>query len=244
MRFLSDEWFASAARLLEGVRAPSGATLRIQFDASGTAWSLVATEGERPELTAGPIDAPDAELRWSREDALQVWRRELRGEAALTKAEVRTPSYTGAPAPFDMLDMPEIAALPRLPGVDLTAQYVFTQGPFGTVAHALVFEDGKFVRDVEGEVEGYDVRVIVPFAAIGPVRQKEWSILDALARGTIEGELGPMAMLAGILESPEFQAAENATDRHSYALGALGALDADPAFTAAMEQLAAETDAE
>jgi hypothetical protein len=65
-----------------------------------------------------------------------------------------------------------------------------------------------------------------------------------MEHGSIDGDIGPMAMLAGILESPEFHAAERATSSHSAALGGLGLLDADPDFTNACEQLAAVTDAE
>jgi hypothetical protein len=51
-------------------------------------------------------------------------------------------------------------------------------------------------------------------------------------------------MLAGVLESPEFHEAEQATSRHSSALGGLGLLDADAGFTNASEQLATRTDNE
>jgi hypothetical protein len=247
VRFLSDAWFARAEELLADVRAPEGADVRMQFettDAPGEQWALTSVTGERPVLVAGPIDDPDLGLRWSRADARRVWRRELRDEGALTAAEARTPHYSGPPAPFDLLDRPEIATLPRLADATVTAQYVFSAGPFGTVSHALVFEDGRFVRQVAGVVEDAPVRVTVPYEAIAPVRHGERTILDAIAAGTIDGDIGPMAVLAGILESPEFQAAERATDRHGFALAALGALDADPAYTAAMEQLAAETDDE
>jgi hypothetical protein len=126
----------------------------------------------------------------------------------------------------------------------VTAQYHFDGGPFGPVAHVLCFESGRLVRDQWGTVENPDVVVRVRYEAIAPVRSGEWTVIDALEHGTITGEIGPMAMLAGILESPEFQAAERACSNHGFALGVLGKLDADPAFTDAMEQLAQQTDPE
>ena len=89
-----------------------------------------------------------------------------------------------------------------------------------------------------------DVVVHVPYHAIAPVRAGEWTILDAMENGTIEGEIGPMAMLAGILEHPAFQAAERATTRHASALAGLGTLDADPDVERALTDLASATDTE
>jgi hypothetical protein len=152
--------------------------------------------------------------------------------------------YVGRPVPGDIVDRPELQGLPRLPDANVAAQYHFSDGPFGAVAHALIFEDGLLVRDHFGTVENPDVVVRVSYEAIAPVRAGERTVLDAIANGTIEGEIGPMAVLAGILESREFQAAERATGRHGFALAALGQLQADPAYAAAMQELAATTEPE
>jgi hypothetical protein len=249
MRFLSDEWFSVAQDLLAAVRAPEGASCCVQFDAGGTGWTLATRDGGAIDLRPGRRDDATVELQWHRPDALAIWRRALRDGAAMQRttvvaADASGGTYTGPPCPGDVVHRPELRAVPRLAGATVTVQYHFSDGPFGEVPHVLVFEEGRLVRDEFAVAEDAEVVVRVPYEAIAPVRCGERSILDAIANGSIEGEIGPMAVLAGILESPEFQAAERATGRHGFALAALGALDADPAYAAAMTQLAAKTDDE
>jgi hypothetical protein len=241
-RFLSDEWFAEAGTLFGAVRAPDDAATNVRFAVDDVTWHLVATPGEPVRFAAGPGDNVAPELRWSRADALAVWRRELRGEAALAAATVTDGTYIGPPCPGDLVLRPELEAMPELPGATITVLYDFGAGPFGAVRHVLFFADGRITRDQWGAVEEPDVTVHVPYQAISKVRSGEWGVLDALEHGTIEAEIGPLAMLAGVLESPEFHEAEQATSGHSYALGGLGLLDADPEFTNASEQLASRTD--
>jgi hypothetical protein len=244
MRFLSDEWIATASELVHDVRAPEGATARVQFVAADDAWHLAAVTGEPVIVGAGRLDDADVELRWSRPDAVRIWRRELRGDGALNRTEVSADDYVGRPAPFDLVDRPELDALPRLADASVTVQYRFAAGPFGDVHHALVFDEGRLAREHVGDVDDFDVRVNVAYEDIAYVRAGERSILEALEHGSIEGEIGPMAVLAGILESPAFQDAERALSPHGFALAALGRLDVDPGYTTAMEALANRTDPE
>jgi hypothetical protein len=243
-RFLSDEWFAEAQRLLGAVRAPDGVATAVQFVAGDETWHLVATPGEPVRIERGPAGGDAPELRWPRVDARAVWRRGRRGGAAHASATRRPADNEGVPAPGDLLTRPELHDMPQLPGATITVLYDFRDGPFGAVQHVLCFEDGRIGRDQWGPVEQPDVTVHVPYQAISKVRSGEWGVLDAMEHGSIEGELGPLAMLAGVLESPEFHAAEQATSTHSVALGGLGLLDADPEYTQACERLAAITDAE
>ncbi len=242
VRFLSDDWFAEAQQLLGAVRAPDDAFTKLQFAVDDVTWHLVASPGEPVGFAPGPCDGGAPELRWSRADALAVWRRERRGEAALATATITDGDYHGPPCPGDLVVRPELHAMPEVAGATITVQYVFGDGPFGAVHHVLYFEDGRITYDQWGAVDGPDVTVQVPYQAISKVRSGEWGVLDALEHGTVEADLGPLAMLAGLLESPEFHDAEQATSGHSYALGGLGLLDADAAFTRASEALAAGTD--
>jgi hypothetical protein len=243
-RFLSDEWFADAQRLLGAVRAPDDVATTVQFAAGDDTWHLSATPGEPVRIERGAAERGTPELRWSRADALSVWRRERRGEAALGCATVRHGDYEGTPAPGDLAARPELRDMPELPGATITVLYDFRDGPFGAVQHVLFFEDGRVGGDQWGPVEHPDVTVHVPYHAISKVRSDEWGVLDAMEHGSIEGELGPLAMLAGVLESPEFHLAEQATSTHAVALGGLGLLDADPEYAKASEDLAAITDAD
>jgi hypothetical protein len=243
-RFLSEAWFAAAQQFLGAVRAPDGATTAVQFAVDDVTWHLAATPGEPVEFAAGPAAGNPPKIRWARADALRVWRRELRGEGALSSATVTDGDYTGPPCPADLVLQPELEAMPTLPGATITVLYDFRDGPFGGVHHVLFFEDGRVARDQWGTVDEPDVTVHVPYHAISKVRSGEWGVLDAMEHGSIEGDIGPLAMLAGVLESPEFHTAEQATSPHAYALGGLGVLDADPDFTSACERLASATDAE
>jgi hypothetical protein len=243
-RFLSDEWFAEAGACFGAVLAPDDAVTNLQFAVDDVTWHLGATPGEPVRFASGPGEAGAPELRWSRADALAVWRRELRGEAALAAATVTDGAYTGPPCPGDLVSRPELQAMPEVPGATITVLYEFGNGPFGAVHHVLFFENGRITRDQWGAVDAPDVAVHVPYQAIIKVRSGEWGVLDALEHGSIDAEIGPLAMLAGVLESPEFHEAEQATGGHSHALGGLGRLDADPEFTHASEQLAARTDDE
>jgi hypothetical protein len=75
------------------------------------------------------------------------------------------------------------------------------------------------------------------------IRAGELTVLEALNDGgRVEGELGPLAMLAGIAESPEFNAAQRATGRHALALAVLGELDARTTFGDAVARLASESE--
>jgi hypothetical protein len=249
MRFLSDEWFSAAHDRLRDVRAPDGAACCVQFDAGGTPWSLTWEPGGTIALEPGRREDAAVELQWSRPDGVAIWRREVRDAEAMQRTtavatDANGELYTGPPCPGDIARRDELRDLPRLADASVTVQYLFSDGPFGAVPHVLVFEEGRLTRDLFGVVDEPDVVVRVPYEAIAPVRCGERSILDAIANGAIEGEIGPMAVLAGILESPDFQAAERATGRHGFALAALGLLDADPAYAAAMTELAAKTDAE
>ena len=62
--------------------------------------------------------------------------------------------------------------------------------------------------------------------------------------GTISGAIGLLALLAGILERPEYEAAELASGRHGFALSVLGELWADPAWIAPLDALGGQTDPE
>jgi hypothetical protein len=73
------------------------------------------------------------------------------------------------------------------------------------------------------------------------VRAAEKTILEALEGGAVRGDIGPLATLAGIVESAAFHAAELATGRHALALATLGELDSEPAFAAAMTALTSQT---
>lgn len=246
LRPLSPEWFERGRSLVAGIALSAERACRVQFRAGDAQWHLVVDGGRITEWAAGSLDAPELELRWRPEDARRILARELRGDGAMLATTVVArdaagDEYVGPPAPQNLLGRPELDAMTPVPGATVAVQYHFRAGPFGDVDHVLRFEDGLLVEQRFGSVEHPDVRVDVPYRAIAVVRSGERTIVDALADGSVDGDIGPLAALAGILEDTAFQAAERATGRHAYALAVLGELDAEPAFADAMTRLAAET---
>ncbi len=240
--FLSSGWFAAAARLIEHVELPQGLQCRIQFDATRTRFFLVVDAGRVTHFGLGDLDRPEVELRLTRVDAARLFSHELGGDdamhAIMVVAQLDDGPYVGLPAPADLLARPEICGMPAVADASLAVEYTFARGPFGDVHHWIRFEGGKPVEDGFGVLGTADVRIDVNYWAIPRVRSGEQTILDALEDGTIVGELGPLAMLAGLLEAPEFHAAELATGRHSFALAVLGELWANGTWTNALDELA------
>jgi hypothetical protein len=248
MRFLADEWFEA---LRSGVRAVAIAPAlgcRIQFDAEGTRFALVVESGRVARFEPGDLGRAEVEIRCTRPDSARIWRRELRDDDAMRAVTVVAPVadgvYTGPPSPADLLGRPELAAAPLVPGASLVVAYTLAGGPFGTVRHWLRYESGKPVAEGFGDVDAADVRIGIRYREVALVRSGEHTVLDALEDGTISGAIGPLALLAGILESPEYEAAELASGRHGFALSVLGELWANSEWIAALDALAGQTDPE
>jgi hypothetical protein len=241
---LSDEAFARAREVVEGVLPERpGSSCRLQFDA-GTRWGLVVVDGR--VVTWEPGDLPDveAELRWSPEDAAAVLSGRLDGDEAYrrtTLAERTTAGeYVGPPPPMDLAQREELQALPELPGVTVLTQYRFRTGPFGTVDFWMRWDDGKVTGIDFGLAKEPDVRVEVTYRAMARVRKGSMSIIEALEDGSVDGKIGPMALLAGVSESREFQRAERAGGPAGEALATLGELWEVPAFREACAALVEE----
>jgi hypothetical protein len=248
MEFLSDQWFETLRSRVRGVALVPELECRIQFDAEGTRFVLVVESGRITRFEAGDLDRADVEIRCSRSDSARMWRRELRDDDAMRAVTVVAPVadgvYTGPPSPADLLGRPELAAAPSVPDASLIVEYTFTGGPFGTVRHWLRYEDGKPVAEGFGGNDAADVRIGIRYREVALVRSGQHTVLDALEGGTIDGAIGPIALLAGILESPEYEAAELASGGHGFALSVLGDLWAHPEWIAALDALAAQTDPE
>lgn len=250
--FLSDEWFAAARALTVDVandRPRTGVGCRLQYDVSGPdagrRFFQVVEDGALRRWEPGELDAPDIEVRWDWEHARRIYRRELDGTDALAATVVaeRGPGrdYVGPPSPMELGEQPELANLPRLPDATVAVQYEYPAGPFGHVSFAIAFVDGRVDAMQLGRLPQPDVTVEVPFRVMAQVRRGDLSILEALEHGRVDGKLGPLGLLAGISESPEFHRAELACGASGLALGNLGATLAAPAAQAALDELAART---
>jgi hypothetical protein len=248
MTFLSEAWFVGIQDALEEVVVDPNSSGRLMFDADGTRWKLIVDEGRVTGWGPGDLPDADAELRWSRADAARIWSGELTGDAALSVTTLMTSAagqrYVGPPAPLDFSRHLRLAALPKMPGATLAAQFTFYRGPFGEVTYALVFVDGQLSEERLGTLSDPDVLVEVTYRNMGLLRAGRIGIIEALEGGKLDGQVGPVSMLAGLLESPEFGEVEMVTDvADVLALAALGDLWADPRFASARVGLAADTNA-
>ena len=238
---LSEAAFARARELVEGALPErAGSSCRLQFDA-GTRWGLVVEDGRVVTWEPGDLPGAEAELRWSPEDAAAVLAGRLEGDEAMRRTTLAEQAgggdYVGPPPPMDIAGRPQLDALPELPGATVLTQYRFRSGPFGTVDFWMRWEDGRITGMDLGRLDESDVRVEVTYRAMARVRDGSITIIEALEDGSIDGKIGPMALLAGVSESREFQRAERAGGPAGQALATLGELREVPAFREACAAL-------
>jgi hypothetical protein len=241
---LSAAAFARARELVAGALPERpGSSCRLQFDA-GTRWGLVVEDGRVVTWEPGDVAHPDAEVRWSPDDAAAVLGGRLEGDEAYRRTTVaeqtRDGDAVGPPPPMDIAERPELQALPSLPGATVLTQYRFRSGPFGPVHFWMRWEDGRVTGLDLGPVDDPDVRVEVSYRAMAKVRDGSITIIEALEDGSVDGKIGPMALLAGISEGREFQRAERAGGPAGQALATLGELREVAAFREACAALVEE----
>ncbi len=238
---LSPEWFDAAFERVRSVRLPTDRSARLQFVTPTARWSLVVDAGEVRRWGLGDVGDPDVEVRWDDGTAAAILRRELRGNDALLATTVVASdaggTYIGPPAPLNLSGRPETAALPTFPDATFSAQFTYRDGPFGAVEYLLGFEDGRLADERLTGRDDADASIECGYLMMAQTRAGEATILEALEQGSVRGDIGALAALAGIFESPEFHAIEVASGRHAFALGVLGLLDADPAYADALVEL-------
>lgn len=206
-------------------------------------WHQVVDQGRVTAWGPGSIGEPDLEVRWPLEVARGVHRREVSGTAAMAALRVVSPSGVEGPAPpHDIALRSELDSLPMVKGATFTVQYVFESGPFGEAWFWMSFVDGR-VGDMAFErTDEPDVEVHLTYQSMNRVRTGAMTILEALEDGgRVEGELGPLMLLAGMEESPELHAAEAACGPAGGVLAAVGEFSATEEYQAVLRALAAET---
>lgn len=243
--YLSGEWFDAARHRLEaGQPERAGLDARIQFAAGPHRWVEVIADGRIVDWRCGELEEPDVEIRASPEAAWDAYRGAIDGTAALAAVSVGHPGspHPMAPSPMDLGEQPELGALPVIPAASLDVQYEYTRGPWGDVSFGLSFIDGRVDRMVLGRLPEPDVTVTCSFLQMAQVRRGDIGILDVLAAGgTVAGREGPLALLGGISESPEFRRAEMACGASGRVLAALGEVHHDRTHVAALADLAGVT---
>jgi hypothetical protein len=241
---LSDAAFARARELVgDALPERPGSSCRLQFDA-GTRWGLVVEDGRVTTWQPGDLADAEAELRWSPEDAAAVLSGRLEGDEAHRRTTLseraKAGDYVGPPPPMDLAGRAELQDLPELPAATVLTQYRFRSGPFGAVDYWVRWEDGRVTGMDLGLVEDHDVRGEVTFRAMARVRDGSMTIIEALEDGSVDGKIGPMALLAGVSEGREWQRAERAGGPAAGALATLGELREVTAFREACAALVEE----
>ena len=201
--------------------------------------------GRITEWRLGTLDAPDIEVRFALETALGAVTRAISGTAALGQHDgAGTVPVAGSRAPVahGFGDQPELGDLPTIPGASVEVQYEYRNGPFGPVSFGLSFADGQVAGMCLGRLGAADVTVSCSFLQMARVRRGDIAILDVLTDGgTVAGEQGPLALVGGLSESPEFRRAEMACGRSGLVLGVLGEVHGNPTHTASLADLVALT---
>ena len=187
----------------------------------------------------GELQTPELVIQWSLPDAHRVVHRLVSGTEALAMTTVSHDGATGPPAPIDLAARPELVAMRRLPsGADLAVQYRYTGGPFGDVSFATSFVAGQVDAMLLGELADPDLVIEVPFLAAMALRRGDISIYDTLDHGRVaKGDVGPLALLAGLIDNQAYHGAEVACGPSGMVLGRLGAATMDEAVVDALHEL-------
>lgn len=109
--------------------------------------------------------------------------------------------------PLDLASRPEFDELPRLQGASLTVEYKTRSGPFGDVVHWEEFTDGRCTKRELGPHADPDVKIGMSFANLLRLKRGEIGVLDVLDPGAVEGSWAKLSLLAGLVESDEYQRA-------------------------------------
>jgi hypothetical protein len=240
--FLSRGWFERAEELIVGRGSLSGISYRIQFDAGGERWFQVAADGKVTAWAPGDIDDPDQEIRMPVEIARRVYRAQVDGTEALEACQVTTPDgWTGPPTPLDIIDCPELLDMPFQPEADLLVQYHHSEGPFGHLSWWWRFVEGRSESAGFGLADDADVAAYLPFANLVALRLGELSIYEGIEGGRLDGDVGPLMLLAGLLEMPEMEAARRACGSRGIPMANLGLVSHQPDVLEGLATLARDT---
>jgi len=245
--FLSSEWFAAAFQAAVPVVLDRTVMCRLDGITGPVRWHLVVERGRVISLDLGELETPDVTLHWGIADAWRIARGELDGNEALLRttatAELDDGTYVGTPAPMDLLCRPELALVTRRPDATMVVHHRLTAALFGDLDYVVDIVDGQLVGERLSPPETKpDVFIEISYRKLGLVRTGQCTILEAIEGGKIDGDVGALAALAAIYESPEVEAAFRATGSQSLALATLGELGAVPGFQERFAELIARTE--
>jgi hypothetical protein len=107
--------------------------------------------------------------------------------------------------PFDIAAPDRLPDLPDVAGATVACQYSLERSPLGDVACLHVFRDGRLEVVETTWHEEADVFVELPYHAYLQMRAGRMTMYEAISLGGLHGHLGRLAVLAGILESADWQ---------------------------------------
>jgi hypothetical protein len=211
---LTDTWVTRAAGLAVGTETVPG-SLAVQYvaeeDAGGglehfqvfdggrlVAWEL----GRLSEASFAVVQSPD--------DQLLFLTGRLLGDEGLERTWIEEAGPDGAvrrlrPPPLDEVDL-DWSPLPEIPGATLCNTNHLTSSPFGTVAYSGAFRDGKRVAWHLGDAPDADTTVTSRYSQRMRAFEGVLTTPEMVEGGEVTGDWSKLMLLAGINESPEFQA--------------------------------------
>lgn len=239
---LDEAWFEAARGLVAELPERPGISCSVQFEADGLRWHQVVVDGRVTAWDVGDVTDPDLVVRLPLEVAEAAHRPGADGGAVLGRCTLVGPDGAEAPPPpLDLIDHPDLASLPEVPGADLVVQFHLANGPFGPVDVWQATVDGRLAEVALATRDDQDVEIWVTFWGMAALRSGERKLLDLIVDGArVTGDEGPLMLFAGLEEGPELQAVKRSCSRSAVVLANLGEVRADPAFQAALATLAGE----
>jgi hypothetical protein len=216
----------------------------VELDVDGAISRVVRDDGGGLSWEPRTSECEAVRLCWSRGDAQRLAVGALSGTRAMAATRIadasrRTPELSLPPMGF--VHAASAVEIPTMLGASLRAQFATTDGPFGAFSYVLELVDGVPSHEAFATAATADVVVTLPYQAIASVFAGSISVLEAIARGEVAGELAALAALAGVFESDEFRALMAQSAHTALTLAALGDLRTAPAFQLALAHVVSAT---
>lgn len=143
------------------------------------------------------------------------------------------------PPPFDPTTTAALAATPEISGACCVVALHFPDAPLTASDVTVTIVDGRATFSI-GTPPDPDVEAFLRFDLTLRYMAGELGLMDMLTGGSIDGDWPQLMLLAGVIESPELQAAiDPARDDFRYLADAVRVLSS-PAYRTALTDLAIE----
>lgn len=153
-----------------------------------------------------PNSPPDLTFVLALDDLLAILSGRIIGESALKKLRVTLSDGDNVdlPPPLDAVTHEALHRVPSIPGVRSTIGLHFHDTPFGPANASILIEEGR-PKIVLGQTETPDAHARLSFALTLGYLAGDIGLMDMLKGGKVAGEWTQLMLVAGVVESSEFQ---------------------------------------